>query len=123
MEVSSDKEKLPTVVRRVSKAEIQAEKAVNQLIKSGVETLHYNRKKLEIIATVEDNGVVQTQTMKFGDVCNQMELVQIDTNSKEARNDNIVKMYQQGNSQSEIARMHGISQTRVHNILKELGAL
>lgn len=118
-----DKGKLTTVVRRVSKAEIQAEKAVNQLIKSGVETLQYDRKKLEIIATVEDNGVVQTQIMKFGDICNQMELVQIDTNSKEARNDNIVKMYQQGNSQSEIARMHGISQTRVHNILKELGAL
>lgn len=121
--MAENNDQLVEVVTRVSKPEIEAQKAVNQLIKSGVETLIYDKKNLEITATMEHKGIMQTQVLRFSSVCNQMELTQIDTNDKESRDINIVKMYREGNSQADIARMHGLSQTRVHNILKEAGAL
>lgn len=121
--MENDKPKTIEIATRVSKAELEAHKTVNQLLKSGVKNLVFNSEKLEITATREDRGVIRTEILRFGDICNQMELTQIDTNNKDARNNNIVKMYQQGYSQSDIARMHGISQTRVHNILKDAGVL
>lgn len=121
--IVSNNDQLIQVVTRVSKAELKAQKAINQLLKTGVKTLNYDREKLEITTTTESGGVIQTQTIKFGDICNQMEMTFIDVNDKGSRDANIVEMYKNGCSQAELARMNDLSQTRIHKILKNAGAL
>lgn len=114
---------LTEVVRRVSNAEQQAINTINQLLLNGVDNLNYNREKNEIKATTSQNGVVNSQTIRFDPICQELHLMQVNVTDKEARNSNIVKMFEDGVSQAEIARRHGISQARVHGILKEAGVL
>ena len=115
--------KLIEIVKRVpTEGELQkALKMINELVRSGADTVKYDIRKNTISTTGKMDGYVETTTRNIDNIGQRMEYTQIDTNDKKARNEYIVSLRKEGYSQNDIARITGLTQPMISAILKAAG--
>jgi DNA-binding NarL/FixJ family response regulator len=83
-----------------------------------------DKKRCSIQITGKDeSGCVNTINHTTTPAANRLALTRLNTNDRKIRNDEIIRMYNQGYTQTAIAAETGLSQSGVHNILKKAGVI
>ena len=99
--------------------------AATSLLNMGnFDKLVIDKKRCSIQITGKDeSGCVNTINHTTTPAANRLALTRLNTNDRKIRNDEIIRMYNQGYTQTAIAAETGLSQSGVHNILKKAGVI
>jgi len=113
-----------TPIRQLTAVETRTREEAQKLIALGADTLEFNSKEGTIKATkVHPDGTVEEITRNFCDISQYATLSIIATSDKEARNEEIIRLYKEGYTQQKISSMVGLTQPSIHKILDEAGCL
>ena len=116
-----DKNQLIKLVNNMNHDDVEILKEAADLISSGVDTLKYDRNKRKITATrITPNGNVERLSRHYSCGGKFTLASQSNYENKTARDDEIRQLYKTKHyTQAELSEIFGLSQPRIHSILKD----
>lgn len=121
----SDQERLLKLMQGMPSDELRALKEAAEMISQGVDTLKYDRRKRKLTATkIDSEGNVNRMSRRYSYGGEFTVASRANYTDKAARDAEIRSLYLREHlTQTELSEMFGVSQSRIHGILKSQGTI